>query len=281
MSHEVQAQKAPVSTAAAPVQAVIQRRAFSSQEGTEVGNESTPSVQTMPDVSRTARLGHNFSQISIQPKLTIGKPGDAYEQEADSTAAKVMAMPAPVQKQEQSLQQKPLIQRQEGSEEDKVSPKPLANTIQRQEGSEEDKVSPKPLANTIQRQEGPEEDKVSPKPLANTIQRMPSLQLHTEEGIQMKGVDNLEQTLSSTKGGGSPLPGDTASFMGSRFGADFSNVRVHTDSTAQAMCKDIGAQAFTHGADVYYGAGKAPGNNELTAHELTHTIQQGAVKPSK
>jgi hypothetical protein len=43
------------------------------------------------------------------------------------------------------------------------------------------------------------------------------------------------------------------------------------------MNKELGAQAFAHGSDIYYGAGKSPGKNELTAHELTHTIQQGAA----
>jgi hypothetical protein len=70
--------------------------------------------------------------------------------------------------------------------------------------------------------------------------------------------------------------------MEPRFGADFSSVRVHTDSTAVQMNKELGAQAFAHGSDIYYGAGKSPGNNELTAHELTHTIQQGgAVRLNK
>jgi hypothetical protein len=43
------------------------------------------------------------------------------------------------------------------------------------------------------------------------------------------------------------------------------------------MNKELGAQAFAHGSDIYFGAGKSPGKNELTAHELTHTIQQGAA----
>jgi hypothetical protein len=48
------------------------------------------------------------------------------------------------------------------------------------------------------------------------------------------------------------------------------------------MNKELGAQAFAHGSDIYYGAGKSPGKNELTAHELTHTIQQGgAVRLNK
>jgi hypothetical protein len=62
--------------------------------------------------------------------------------------------------------------------------------------------------------------------------------------------------------------------MEPRFGADFSSVRVHTDSTAVQMNKELGAQAFTHGSDIYYGTGKSPDKNELTAHELTHVVQQ-------
>jgi hypothetical protein len=62
--------------------------------------------------------------------------------------------------------------------------------------------------------------------------------------------------------------------MEARFGADFSSVRVHTDSNAVQMNKELGAQAFAHGSDIYYGAGKSPGKDELTAHELTHTISR-------
>lgn len=50
--------------------------------------------------------------------------------------------------------------------------------------------------------------------------------------------------------------------------------QVHTDSTAVQMSKELGAQAFTHGSDVSFGEGKVPGNNELTAHELTHVVRQ-------
>ena len=35
------------------------------------------------------------------------------------------------------------------------------------------------------------------------------------------------------------------------------------------MNQDLSAQAFTHGNDVYFGAGKSPANDDLTAHELT------------
>jgi hypothetical protein len=40
------------------------------------------------------------------------------------------------------------------------------------------------------------------------------------------------------------------------------------------MSRAVGAQAFTHGADVFYGAGHGPNDLLLTAHELTHVVQQ-------
>jgi hypothetical protein len=108
-----------------------------------------------------------------------------------------------------------------------------------------------------------EEEKIQTKPL-----------LQRSSNGSLEAGDNIESRLNSSKGGGSPLGDTVRSFMEPRFGADFSSVRVHTDNTAVQMNRELGAQAFTHGSDVYFGAGKAPGNNELTAHELTHVVQQ-------
>lgn len=94
----------------------------------------------------------------------------------------------------------------------------------------------------------------------------------------------MSDTLRSTKGAGSPLSDSVKSEMESGFGADFSGVRIHTDSRAQSMSKGIGAQAFTNKGDVYFNKNKFnPASKEgkfLLAHELTHTIQQGAA-PAK
>jgi hypothetical protein len=110
------------------------------------------------------------------------------------------------------------------------------------------------------------------------LQKLPLLQRQINNG----GFDidsNLESRLRSTKAEGSPLADDVRSFMEPRFGNDFSAVQVHTDSNAVQMNKELGAQAFTHGNHIYFGAGKSPSRNELTAHELTHTIQQmGGVR---
>lgn len=90
-----------------------------------------------------------------------------------------------------------------------------------------------------------------------------------------------EQKLSSSKGGGNAMSGATLNEMNHSFGTDFSGVRIHTDSSAVQMNKDLGAKAFTNGSDVYFNEGQySPKSNEgkhLLAHELTHTVQQGAV----
>jgi len=68
--------------------------------------------------------------------------------------------------------------------------------------------------------------------------------------------------------------------MESRFGHNFSQVRVHTDEKAAASAREINALAYTVGQDMVFGVGQyAPATTEgrkLLAHELTHTIQQGA-----
>ena len=90
---------------------------------------------------------------------------------------------------------------------------------------------------------------------------------------------NVQSGIESKKGGGSPLPEDTRDQMEEGIGADLSNVRIHDDSASHQMNEDVNAQAFTHGSDVFFGAGKYnPGTDSgdhLLAHELTHTVQQG------
>lgn len=73
---------------------------------------------------------------------------------------------------------------------------------------------------------------------------------------------------------GTPLPNRVRSFMEPRFGFDFSRVRVHTGSDAIRMSHKLNAQAFTQNQHIYFGAGKSPDTNSLTAHELTHVVQQ-------
>jgi Domain of unknown function (DUF4157) len=119
-----------------------------------------------------------------------------------------------------------------------------------------------------------EEEKVQMKPLAASITPF----------IQAKGVDGgnasdtVSQQINASRGSGSNMDRPTQSFMESRFGADFSDVKIHTGEDAVQMSREMDAQAFTVGNDIYFNSGKYnPSSNSgkhLLAHELTHTIQQ-------
>ena len=81
--------------------------------------------------------------------------------------------------------------------------------------------------------------------------------------------------------GGSPLSATVRDFMEPRFGANFDQVRVHTGADAAHQSAQLGANAFAYGKDLFFGKDKfqpqTAKGRELIAHELTHTIQQGAA----
>jgi hypothetical protein len=141
--------------------------------------------------------------------------------------------------------------------------------------------------------------------IATQVMRMPALQLqgacscggrcptcqtgqsgHTQERLQPRHLqpDNLGQTAVPPivhKGLGSPgQPLDPASraFMESRFGYDFSRVRVHSDAQAAESAQAVNASAYTVGHHIVFDRGQyRPGTTvgqQLLAHELTHVVQQ-------
>ena len=77
---------------------------------------------------------------------------------------------------------------------------------------------------------------------------------------------------------GQELDAGTRAFMESRFGHDFSRVRVHTDQRAAESAEAVNALAYTVGRDIVFGAGLySPGSyagRGLLAHELGHVLQQ-------
>ncbi|MEP0852957.1 DUF4157 domain-containing protein [Funiculus sociatus GB1-A4] len=227
---------------------------------------ATPDPPPPPDLSQLEterRCGFDFSRVKVsgappvvQPKLVIGKPGDKYEQEADSMAAQVMAMPEPAVPQVQS----------------KLFGKVSDRNIQR--SSQTQAAFPEPNA-LIKRITAPDKRQQQQQPIQTNSLLQRSIAASNDASR------HLESRLSSSKGGGSPLSEEVRSFMEPRFGADLSSVRTHTDSNAIQMNKELGAQAFAHGSNIYFAEGKSPGKDELTAHELTHTIQQGGGLPVK
>ena len=101
-----------------------------------------------------------------------------------------------------------------------------------------------------------------------------------EETDHNTSTESLSGQLSRQSGKGAPMDTNTRDQMESSFGTDFSDVNIHTDSSAIEMNKGLHAQAFTHGSDIYFNEGKykpeSISGKHLLAHELTHTVQQNS-----
>jgi hypothetical protein len=285
-----------------PVAPALQSNALALQRAIADPGQARPAdilaLQRAAGNRAVTRLIQSSGKLRVQAKLTVGPAGDKYEQEADRVADQVVS--GQPSHREASLSavsgQQSAVSRQ-AEEEEEVQTKPLAASItplvQRQaEEEDEEEVQAKPI---VQRQ-AEEEEEVQTKPV---VQR----QAEDEEEVQTKsnlprpagagqggqpltsnfqagfeaGPD-IESRLAAHKGSGSPLPDDVRAAMEPRFGADFSGVRVHTGGEADQLNRQLSAQAFTHGQDIYMGAGKYdPTSNDgkkLLAHELTHVVQQ-------
>jgi hypothetical protein len=94
-------------------------------------------------------------------------------------------------------------------------------------------------------------------------------------------IIHVQAHAAIPSGSGEPMAEGTRRFMESRFGADFSDVRVHTDSETAASAEALQAEAYTSGRDIYFAQGRySPETREsqhLLAHELAHTVQQSGV----
>ncbi len=98
--------------------------------------------------------------------------------------------------------------------------------------------------------------------------------------IQAKGLDTgaaAEGKLSAfPTSGGSRLPAGARRHFERAFRTDFSDVRIYEGKAAS----QLGATAFTHGANIYFAPGRydpiSEGGRELLGHELTHVVQQRA-----
>ncbi|MEV0374857.1 DUF4157 domain-containing protein [Streptomyces sp. NPDC050636] len=78
--------------------------------------------------------------------------------------------------------------------------------------------------------------------------------------------------LDVLRGPGRPLPVPLKEEMEARFGADFSDVRLHTGAAARRSADGLGARAYTAGSHVVIGEGGS--DRRTLAHELVHVLQQ-------
>ena len=110
--------------------------------------------------------------------------------------------------------------------------------------------------------------------------------------VNRKSRDSSNQSVSSEiesqikrkQGAGKPLTRAQREFYEPRFGHDFRDVRVHTDSEANTINRALNAHAFTLNGNIYVDQQFSNFNSQqgrvLLAHELTHVIQQSKGKLS-
>ena len=206
------------------------------QEGTKINN------------SPFSRFTGENRFIKPQAKLNKSVPGDKYEEEADAFAEEVV--------------------KGQSENQDFFAPDHSSDHFQG-----------KPLASSvsllIQKQNDEEEEMLQTK------------SADEEEEVMMKTDQNsddsdssVERLIQNKKGIGDSLEPNVKMEMEQGFDADFSGVKIHTDNESAKANKKIGAHAFTTGNDIFFNEGKYRPDSEngkkLIAHELTHTIQQGA-----
>jgi len=236
-----------------------------------------------------------FSAAPVQAKLSVSTPDDPHEKEADQMADHVMRMaePAGPVNAAPANNDDEVHRKEEEHEIHAKSEAPAITSIQCKHSGRGIYARLMPLVQRSASEEFVSEsssDSGSSSSHADTHVSLKSMPLCRSpgEGAGERGppaaTSNFESALTSSKGHGSALPGNTLETMNSRFNTDFSNVRIHTGTTAESLSSSISAQAFTHGSDIYFNTGKfQPGTESgghLLAHELTHTIQQGSVPQS-
>ena len=219
----------------------------------------------------------------VQTKLTVGKPNDKYEKEADTVADKVvqrLADPNPVSRHGPEVQSKPVSTLPSSFLQSKCADCEKDEKLQKKDeeiASENGPVFRKPIFESNARKE---EDSLQKK-CESCEKEDKDLQRKANEGASESASPSVENKINNTKGGGAPLPAEVNQSMSQSIGADFSDVRVHTDPGAAQMNKELRAQAFTHGRDIYFNEGKydtsSKAGQHLLAHELTHTVQQGGA----
>lgn len=189
-----------------------------------------------------SRLAQACTAPCLQTSLKVSSPKDPAEKEADTTSKQIMRMVVP----ESSVA---YVRMESGG---------VFRQLKRDEKNEK-----------LQRFQSP------------YIERFAGcIPMRRAEG-QPNVASNVAAEIQSSTAGGSPLPLSVRRFMEPRFRADFSSVRIHTDNRAANLNRQLNAQAFAVGNSIFFGSNKfqpeTSEGRELIAHELTHTIQQGAV----
>jgi len=269
-----------------------------------IGNRSVDRILSETDNHAIAAENQALKpthRIPIQTKLTVGPANDKYEQEADLVAKDVVKQinsPAAGQsvqpfsepraqrqgpEAEDELLQGKRIRRQPEEEEELLQGKPL----QRQPEEEEELLQGKLETEIIQLQTTEEEEELLQGKLeAGRVQRQEEEEeLMAKPDIQLVGREGgdadskLEAAIQKERSGGQPISDGVREPLENALGTDLSHVKIHTNSESDSLNASLQSRAFTTGSHIFFKRGEFNPYNtrgqELIAHELVHTAQQG------
>ncbi|MGH2476797.1 MAG: DUF4157 domain-containing protein, partial [Candidatus Limnocylindrales bacterium] len=116
---------------------------------------------------------------------------------------------------------------------------------------------------------------------AGRIRRSPVVPVVPVVGTAGGPLDaDTDHAVRSARTGGTRIAPGVQQHLGEAMGADVSNVRLHTGPQAAELNDRVQASAFTLGNDVFFRDGlpdtSTPSGMHLLAHEVAHTVQQGA-----
>ncbi len=221
-----------------------------------VQGRSVPTISRLKDQAGRRKLQRQEEEPQAKVQRQEEEPQSKLQRQEEEPQSKL-------QRQEEEPQSK--LQRQEEEPQSKLQrqEEEPQSKLQRQEEEPQSK---------LQRQEEEPQSKLQRKEARASVR----------DKRQYPVLDRVEDKLFENKGKGEPLADETRVDMETSFRADFSGVRVHTGSAAEGMSRELSAQAFTHGKDVFFNAGKyepdSARGKTLLAHELTHVVQQGAAE---
>ena len=231
--------------------------------------KSATASATRAEASRQpfiARAGGGDFFPRVQAKMTVGKPGDKFEQEADGRADKVMRMPAPPVAAPKSCSGSPRTSCSGAGGEDPPSRAP-DEKIQKAPADEGSSAPPGREDPARARGKDPESARgKDPEGGASATARRgadPSRARRQnseadDEKLQKAPAEREQLQRDATAGGGAPavsgdvqsaihgkttggepLASDVRGYMEPRFSADFGNVRVHHDAESASLSNQL------------------------------------------
>jgi hypothetical protein len=207
----------------------------------QTDEEKAPAC-TEPGCIGTKSAARFATADKIQTKLTLGAPGDMYEEEADRVAEQVSTF---------------------------VNSRAL-NGINAKMAAGVDVPKVFGLIGVPQ------------NPISRTSHGMRGMRIFPDSvagSAESRTVDeSIEARIMQGRGRGQALPAGVTNAVALQTGYDFGNVRVKTDSEAAMLSKSLNARAFTLGSDIWLAENESVNDVKLMAHELTHVVQQGAAQ---